>query len=420
MTTPSHKPIKRSQAWTRRLNAAHQHIRAYAIPLLMGILVGLTFYATNPELYTKIVASPCFGLDMFSSFIPCPSLVRLVNDGLMTLFFALAMTHIVRTLQAFESVRSIAWHTFNPLLAMLAGVVVPTLFFLFFTMLWGTPAMMKGFGIVTATDITVAWLILRIALGNHHPAISFLLLLALGDDIFGMLIIAFFYSHAHTLNVPALLLIVLALLWSVWGRRLFPQHPFIVFGSAGLLSWLGLYWAELHPALALVPLVPFLGRTTHAPADTPLSNSALEDAEQQQPADCHRPPLHRFEEAISPWVDYGLFFFGFANAGVPLSTPGTLTWIIFFSLFLGKTLGIYTTMRLTEKLHFLRAVGFNRYAQLLTAMSASVGLTVSLFMADAAFPPGTLQNDAKLGSLLTLLIGFPVILLARLFKPTKT
>lgn len=424
----AHSSSNRQLSFLKLIKLFDRRARDFALPLFFGILAGLTFYAVSPELYARVVESPCLGLSFSLGFdlplpIPCPSLVRVVNDGFMTFFFALAMTHIVRTFQAFESVRDVAWHTFNPFLAMMAGVIVPAILFLLSVFIWGTPEMTKGFGIVTATDITVAWLILRLALGKNHPAISFLLLLALGDDIFGMLVIALFYSHADAPNMPALLLVALAILWGALGKKILPHQPFLVFTSAGVISWLGLYFAHLHPALALVPLIPFLssvsGMRENALLASETSSESPSPSERTSRVKNPKPsPLVRFEHAVSPWVDYGLFFFGLTNAGVPLGQPGTLTWIILFSLFAGKTLGIYTTMRLTEKLHFLRAVGFSRQAQLLTAMSASVGLTVSLFMAEAAFPPGALQNEAKLGALFSLLNGLPVIVLARLNKRT--
>ena len=124
----------------------------------------------------------------------------------------------------------------------------------------------KGWGMVTATDIILAWIVGRVVFGDGHPAIDYLLLLAVADDAIAMVIIAVFYPDPNKDVKPAWLLLVLAGMlcayllrkWHFRKQRATHQAwvPYILIG--GLLSWIGLMKAHLHPALALVPIVPFM------------------------------------------------------------------------------------------------------------------------------------------------------------------
>ena len=118
---------------------------------------------------------------------------------------------------------------------------------------------MGGWGIPTATDIALAWLVARIVFGANHPAVSFLLLLAVADDGLGLGIIAIFYPDPVNPVQPVFLLLVLMAVVVSYVLRAFGQKGFWVYLLlGGIPSWLGLYLAHLHPALALVAVVPFM------------------------------------------------------------------------------------------------------------------------------------------------------------------
>jgi Na+/H+ antiporter NhaA len=122
---------------------------------------------------------------------------------------------------------------------------------------WGTIS--HGWGIPTATDISLAWMIAGIVFGAGHPAISFLLLLAVADDGLGLIIIAVFYPNPNHEFAGAYLLLVLGgmLLAFSMRKKWVMSWPLYILGP-GVMCWFGLVGAALHPALALVPIVPFL------------------------------------------------------------------------------------------------------------------------------------------------------------------
>jgi len=80
-----------------------------------------------------------------------------------------------------------------------------------------------------------------------------------------MAIIAIFYPDPDNPTKPIYLLVVAAAMVYAWllrkwhYRKKFPEHqtwlPYLV---PGIISWIGFISAHLHPALAIVPIVPFM------------------------------------------------------------------------------------------------------------------------------------------------------------------
>jgi Na+:H+ antiporter, NhaA family len=205
----------------------------------------------------------------------------------------------------------------NPLLATAGGVVGPALVYLMLNHIIGTPALQRGWGIPTATDIAFAWLVARLIFGNNHPAISFLLLLAVADDGIGLAIIALFYPDPRFPVEPLWILLTLSgmlIAYAMRTQRIRSYRPYIITG--GCLSWIGLFKAHLHPALALVFIIPFL---PHAKVET--KHLFEEDR-------TDRSTIAQFEHEWKIIVDFGLFLFGLANAGVGFAQVGTATWLV--------------------------------------------------------------------------------------------
>lgn len=106
-------------------------------------------------------------------------------------------------------------------------------------------------------------------------------------------------------------------------------------------------------------------------------------------------------------VDFGLFFFTLANAGVSLrGGGGPLTICILGALVIGKIVGIVGLVLIASKMGCAPLNSQIRPADVaMVASTASVGLTVALFVAGEAFPDATLQGEAKFGALLSGLMG---------------
>lgn len=121
---------------------------------------------------------------------------------------------------------------------------------------------LSGWGVPTATDISLAWMVAVLVFGLGHNAIGFLLLLAVVDDGIGLVIIAIFYPDPENpVRGEYLPLIPLGMLLAYGLRRLKVEKWFWYVAIAGPPSWFGFLLSHVHPALALVPIVPFLPAT---------------------------------------------------------------------------------------------------------------------------------------------------------------
>jgi NhaA family Na+:H+ antiporter len=125
-------------------------------------------------------------------------------------------------------------------------------------------------------------------------------------------------------------------------------------------------------------------------------------------------PLHSFEHELKLFVDFGLFFFAFANSGVELAGLGPMTVAILFALVVGKTVGVLVFGALAVKLGFPLPTGMSYRDLAMAGFIAALGLTVALFVAGAAFSSDPLLlGQAKMGALLSGLVGVVAVLIAK-------
>ncbi len=318
----------------------------------------------------------------------------------------------------------------TPLIATVGGVVGPALVFYLVARLLQAEEIISGWAIPTATDIAFAALFSRIVFGSiKHPAVVFLMTLAIVDDIAGVIILGLFYQQRE-LHLEWLLLsfgsVLTAYVLFNWlprwidkrtrGRRHITDwvesnlglKPYFALGA---LCWFGFQEAGIHPALGLLPIVFAM---PHGNTDRGYFEEAVcpEDDEYL---------LDKLGRKISPFEGYVLFLFGLLSAGVALDAIGDATIAVLAGLLFGKLIGIYLFGILGDRLYGLPE-GMSRRHLLIVGLLSSVGFTVSLFVADAAFMgmPDVLA-EAKMGALISLVFGPVAILIARLLgtKPEK-
>jgi NhaA family Na+:H+ antiporter len=174
---------------------------------------------------------------------------------------------------------------------------------------------------------------------------------------------------------------------------------------AGGLSWIALHSSGIHPALALVPIVPFM---PHAPRDLGI----LDPREDTLPD-----TMNRFEHWWKMPVQVILFFFGLANAGVQLSDIGPPTWMVLSSLVIGKPAGIVAFTFAAASVGLRLPRGLGAADTLVVGVAAGIGFTVALFFATAAFPPGAILDEAKMGALLSFVALPLAVILGRALRP---
>lgn len=326
----------------------------------------------------------------------------LVNDLLMAFFFAIAAKEVWEAMLpggVLASPRQAA----TPLLATLGGIVGPAgLYLLGAAVLGQLDVLGRGWAIPCATDIAFSYLVARFIFGSGHPAIAFLLLLAIADDAAGLIIIAVAYPQ-HPLQPEWFLLTVAAIGLAIVFHRAFRLHNFWWYLLIpGVLCWLSFYQAGIHPALGLVPIIPTL---PHAHTDLGIFASREQG---------RHDTLNEFEHWWSNPVELILGLFGLANAGVLVESVGTATWLVLLGLLIGKPLGITGFTWIGERwlgLQKPQGMGYTHVVSL--ALVAGIGFTVALFMTTAAFEPGNVRDAAKMGALGSLAAAVIALPMAR-------
>ncbi len=397
-------------------------LQEFSIPLIAGVVVAMVAANVAYESYHHVLEWLPFG--DFTIFGHDLRFHFLVNEVFMVFFFGIAAKEITEACLPGGSLNPPA-KAVNPLLATLGGVVGPIL--VFFASIWllfavgvygpadDVRLLHRGWGIPTATDIALAWLVARAVFGRGHPAVNFLLLLAVADDAIGLVIIAVFYGDPALPARPEFLGLVLVGMAAAFAMRRMGVKSWIPYvGVGGPLAWSGLTLAHLHPALALVFIVPALPGPRR---DVGLfvAEDEVDRMGEALAEDLHmrHSPLHRFEHHMKLFVDFGLFFFAFANAGVPLAKIGALTWVVLGSLVVGKTLGVTAFGLMARRLGFPLPHRMGVRELVMAGFVAALGLTVALFVAGAAFTDPVLLGEAKMGALFSGFVGLVAILIAR-------
>ena len=328
-----------------------------------------------------------------------------VNDVGMVFFFAFAAKEVFEATLPGGPLAS-PRRALSPLAAAVGGMAAPALIYLALALLRGPQDLARGWAIPCATDIAFSAMIARVVFPQAHPAIPFLLLLAIADDALGLLILALFYPSAPLSPMVFAGLMAAAIVSAVWLRHRRPRSfwPFLI--VPGALSWAAMYLGGFHPALALVPVVPFMPHST--------VDFGLFDPREDRRTDT----LNRFEHWWATPVQFVLLLFGFANAGVPLEQIGPGTFYVLAGLLLGKPIGILVFSYAARFAGASLPPGLHLADLVVVGLTASIGFTVSLFFATAAFPPGIALGETKMGALLSFSAAPLALLVSRVLART--
>jgi NhaA family Na+:H+ antiporter len=240
-----------------------------------------------------------------------------------------------------------------------------------------------------AIDIPGSYVIARMIFGQRHPAVPFLLLLAISADAIGLACVALLQPIGAGNSAIALGLMAAAVGSAAVLRRAGVRNFWLYLVGPGTLSWSALFLGGVHPALALVPIVPFFPHGRH---DRGLM---------VEPSPHAHDTLTLFERWWRLPVEGVLFLFGLVNAGVPLHGLEEGLWALPFAA-LGRPIGILVAagLAIAAGLHLPQRVGWREL--LVVGCTASIGLIFALFFATAVMPPGPLLLQMKMGALVTI------------------
>lgn len=273
---------------------------AGGILLLAAAILGL-LVANSPfsERYFSVLeASFKFGSE--SLYLKLTTL-KVVNYLLMTIFFLVVGLEIKRELTVghLASLKK----ALSPFIAAVGGMAVPAAIYL--AIAGGEAA--QGWGVPVATDIALAVGLLGLMGTAVLPSLrTFLLGLAVIDDIGAILIIAFIYSTG--MNLVWLVLALVAVMFILFTRNWIAQKIFAYF-ILGAILWYGLYRAGVHPTLAGV----ILGLLT--------PNVPKQSAREIDIEDGSVSVIEWLENKLHPLSTFVIVpLFAFANTGVVIST----------------------------------------------------------------------------------------------------
>ena len=382
----------------------------YSLLLIIGALIALVWANIDYKSYHDFVEFKIWDhapIGHYHDGHRTLTLHYLVNDLLMALFFAIAAKEVWEAVILKNgSLRGKKAAT--PLFATAGGMFGPIAVYLGLAALLGSDtysAVANGWAIPTATDIAFSYLVGRIVFGAGHPAVRFLLLLAIADDAAGLIILAIFYPSSELapswllLSLIAAVGVYLLANWlprkmdrgnqdrpvSTWVRTKLHFVPYLI---AACFSWYGFMRSGLHPALGLLPIVPTIPHADRAFGIFSEAEQYLTDL------------LNQIEHALKHPVEIILFFFGLCNAGVQFSSIGDATWLVLAGLIIGKPVGILLFGWFAAKpLKLGLPQGMRIIDLVVIGFVAAIGFTVSLFVASVAFPAGDVQDAAKMGAL---------------------
>lgn len=313
------------------------------------------------------------------------SILKIINYLLMSIFFFVVGLEIKRELTSghLASLKK----AMLPFVAAIGGMAVPALIYL--AIAGGTAA--GGWGVPVATDIALAvGLLTMIGPSVATSLRSFLLALAVIDDIGAILIIAFVYSTGIKFSWLAAGLICIALIAALKKAGV---ESTLIYSVFAFTLWFSLYKTGVHPTLAGV----ILGLMT---PNIVRRRTKIEDIE-----DGSVSVIEWLEHKFHPISTFLVVpLFAFANTGVVITTASikgasqsAVAWGIFFGLVVGKPLGVLVASYAAKKAKIADLPeGVNAPSILATGSAAGIGFTVAIFIANLAFSDPQMQDIAVL------------------------
>jgi len=314
------------------------------------------------------------------------------SDGLLAIFFFLVGLELKQEFVAGDLADP--RKAMVPVLAAVGGVVTPALIYAAVNLT--DPARLRGWAIPTATDIAFALAVLAL-IGSHLPGAlrTFLLTLAVVDDLITIAIMAFVY--ASHFDVP--LLLGAAAMVAVYAFVVHRFRPFVgrrwvgwaLLLPMGIVTWLLLHAGGIHPTIAGVALGLVVPVVHSSGDDRPGLAAVLEHR--------LRPLSTGLAVPAFAFLNTGVAVGGLAGLWVALASPITVG--ILAARVLGKPVGIVATTWLVTKLTHAELDDSVSWIDLLgVGVLAGLGFTVPLLVSELSFGAGTpAESQAKVGIL---------------------
>ena len=305
-------------------------------------------------------------------------------DGLLAIFFFVAGLELKRELVVGtlrEPSRAIL-----PVLAALGGMIAPALIFLAITI--SDAPVREGWPIPMATDIAFALAVLAVVGSHLPPALrAFLLTLAVVDDLGAIAVIAILFTSDLEV-IPLVVAVAFLVLYFLLQRA--RVTAWWVYVPLAFATWTLVHASGIHATVAGVAL----GLLTRVKPDP------------EEPV----APAERLEHRVRPLsAGVAVPVFAFLSAGVAVSLSEISDRVeeplligIAVGLVVGKLVGVFGATWLTARFTRAELDASVRWVDMIgLSLVSGVGFTVSLLMAELAFPDDDhTLSTAKFGVLL--------------------
>ncbi len=378
--------------------------------LLMVCAIAALFIANSSlnEAYHHLLQAP-FTVGM-PGFQISKSLHHWINDGLMAIFFFVVGLELKREILVGELADP--KQAIFPIVAAIGGMVVPVAIYMFINPEGHT---FDGWGVPMATDIAFALGTLAL-LGSRIPKnlLTFLVALAIVDDLGAVMVIAFFYTE--TIDPIALISagVLLSLLIAINLGGIRRPLPYVLIG---IMLWVAMLMSGVHATLAgiflafTIPMRPKYDPQRLLSCITDITEQ-IKNETQEDPNIIKNHSLRARVRALGEGVQlvqapaqvlehkmhlpsaYIIIpIFALANAGIPIEWSSVGSMImhpvslgIALGLVLGKLIGIAGFAWLAVKLGFTSLPsGLNFNHIIGVGFMGGIGFTMSIFIAELGF-----------------------------------
>ena len=361
------------------------------------------------------------------------NLEKLINDGLMVIFFFTVGLEIRREISHGEL--STPKKAILPVVAAMGGMFAPAIIYTAFNA--GT-MVSNGWGIPTATDIAFAIGIMSL-LGNRVPISLkvFLTALAVADDLGAIFVIALFYGETPDMLLLGIALVIMV---GIYIMRRMGEFRMLAYLIPACIVWILFYYSGVHATISgvamamLIPTKPRYSRSYYLhkadiieqriiDADKIEDENEAEESRlyylrrMKQISDGAQGMSHRMEHLLMPYVNFIVMpIFALANAGVHIPSAeyfnifeyapevGSIGMGIFFGLVVGKPLGISLFSYLAVKFGIAdRPDGATWKMLVAVACLGGIGFTMSIFVDNLAFDKATHQEFIDMGKIAILM-----------------
>ncbi|MFP3461232.1 Na+/H+ antiporter NhaA [Arthrobacter globiformis] len=366
--------------------------------LLLAATAAALIWANSPA------ADAYFGLrDLKLGYEPWHlqlSLGHWASDGLLALFFFIAGLELKREFVSGDLRRPS--RAVVPVTAAVGGVAVPAI--IYSVIVWNQGAeALRGWAIPTATDIAFALAVLAV-INTHLPSAlrTFLLTLAVVDDLIAIGIIAFFYSSGLQPGLLLAALVPLALFaWLVQKRV---THWYLLLPLAAA-TWGLVHASGIHATVAGVLLgftVPVAAsrRERHQPGSMASDGGSEETGMAERLEHRFRPLSAGFAVPVFAFFSAGVALGGASGLTSALADPVAVG--IMAALVAGKAVGVFGATFLVTKTTRAQLDAGLRWVDVAgLSLLAGVGFTVSLLIAELGFGSGSAHDDHAKVAILT-------------------